>query len=103
MLVSLEIDLPDIKPENLTKVRGVDVGQRYIGVSAGIDNSSQFFSGKEIRHKANRYDKARKSLQRKGTRSAKRRLIVLSGRERRFIADINHQISKKIAQPSTLV
>ncbi len=103
LLVSLEIDLPDIKPENITKVKGVDVGQRYLAVTAGIDGSSQFFSGKEIKHKANRYHKARKSLQYKGTRSAKRRLIKLSGRERRFIADINHQISKKIAQPLNLI
>jgi Uma2 family endonuclease len=29
-------------------------------------------------------------LQRKGTRSATRRLVALSGRERRFIADTNH-------------
>ncbi len=103
LLVSLEIDLPDIKPETINNVKGVDVGQRYLAVSAGIDNSSQFFSGKQIRDKANRYYKARKSLQHKGTRSAKRRLVALSGRERRFIADINHQISKKIAQPNSLI
>ncbi len=103
LLVSLEIDLPEIKPETINNVKGVDVGQRYLAVSAGIDNSSQFFSGKQIRDKANRYYKARKSLQHKGTRSAKRRLVALSGRERRFIADINHQISKKIAQPHSLI
>ncbi|MDJ0615673.1 MAG: transposase [Calothrix sp. MO_192.B10] len=103
LLVSLEIELPQIAPETVTKVYGVDVGQRYLAVNAGIDSSSQFFSGKEIRHKANRYYKARKSLQRKGTRSAKRRLVALSGRERRFIADINHQISKKITQPNSLI
>ncbi|MEG3940397.1 transposase, partial [Microcoleus sp. S36b_A3] len=41
--------------------------------------------------------------QRKDTRSAKRRLIALSGRERRFIADVNHQVSKDIAKPNTLI
>ncbi len=103
LLVSLEIELPEIKPETINKVKGIDVGQRYLAVNAGIDNSSQFFSGKQIRHKANRYYKTRKSLQHKGTRSAKRKLITLSGRERRFIADINHQISKEIAQPNSLI
>ncbi|MGK7959707.1 RNA-guided endonuclease InsQ/TnpB family protein [Crocosphaera sp.] len=103
LLVSLEIELPEIKPETINKVKGVDVGQRYLAVSAGIDNSSQFFSGQQIRHKANRYYKARKSLQHKGTRSAKRRLITLSSRERRFIADINHQISKEIAQSDSFI
>jgi IS605 OrfB family transposase len=43
------------------------------------------------------------TLQRKDTRSAKRRLIALSGKERRFIADVNHLISKDIAKPNTLI
>lgn len=103
LMVSLEIDLPDINHKSIMNIKGVDVGQRYLAVNAGIDNSTNFFSGKEIRHKANRYQKARKSLQQKGTQSAKRRLIALSGRERRFIADVNHQISKKIVQPNSLI
>lgn len=103
LLVSLEIELPGINPETLKQVQGIDVGQRYLAVSAGMDNSTQFFSGKVIRHKANRYPRARKTLQRKGTRSAKRRLVALSGRERRFIANVNHTISKGIAQPNRLI
>lgn len=54
-------------------------------------------------HKANRYHKVRKSLQAKGTRSSKRKLIFSSGRESRFKADKNHRIAKKIATPSTLI
>jgi len=103
LLVSIEVDIPDIKPENIFQVRGIDVGRRFLSVDAGIDNSCKFYSGKEIKHKASKYYQARKRLQRKGTRGAKRRLIALSGRERRFIADINHQISKKIAQPNRLI
>jgi putative transposase len=103
LLVSLELDVPDLHPEQINQVVGVDVGERYLAVKVGLNNGSQFFSGKEIRHKANRYHKARKSLQQKGTRSAKRRLVALSGRERRFTADVNHRISKEIAQPHTLI
>lgn len=103
LMVSLEIDVPEINPDTISQVAGVDVGQRYLAVKAGIDNSTEFFSGKEIRHKANCYQRARKSLQQKGTQSAQRRLIALSGRERRFIADVNHQISKQIAQPNSLI
>lgn len=43
-----------------------------------------------------------KYKERKGTRSATRRLKLVSGRERRFTADINHQISKQIVAPNTL-
>ena len=103
LMVSLEIETLEIDPTKISRVSGVDVGQRYLAVETDLQNKSKFYSGKSARHKANRYHKARQTLQRKGTRSAKRRLIALSGRERRFIADVNHQISKEIAKPNSLI
>jgi IS605 OrfB family transposase len=103
LLVSMEVELPDLAPADINRVVGVDVGQRYIAVAADTRNKSSFFSGALVRHKASRYLKARKSLQRKGTRSATRRLVALSGRERRFIADTNHAIAKQVVTPSTLI
>ena len=103
LLVSLNLEVSEIKPEDIRQVKGIDVGQRYLAVETNISNQTKFFSGKQVRHKANRYHKARKTLQQKGTRSAKRRLISLSGRERRFTADVNHLISKKIVSPNTLI
>lgn len=102
LLVSLEIELPELQPSDLKKVVGVDVGRRFLAVVTDTNNKTQFYSGKEIVHKANKYQRARKTLQQKGTRSATRRLITISGRERRFIADINHQISKQILIQNTL-
>ena len=103
LLVSLNLEVLEIKPEDIKKIKGVDVGQRYLAVATNTSNQTQFFSGKQVKHKANKYHKARKSLQQKGTRSAKKRLISLSGRERRFTADVNHSISKKIVSPHTLI
>ncbi len=103
LLVSMEIGVPDLTPTDINRVMGVDVGQRYIAVAADTQNKSRFFSGKKVRHKASRYLRARKSLQRKGTRSATRRLVALSRRERRFIADTNHCIAKQVVTPSTLI
>ncbi|MEG3964600.1 MULTISPECIES: RNA-guided endonuclease InsQ/TnpB family protein [unclassified Microcoleus] len=103
LMVSIEVETPEISPLKITRVSGVDVGMRYLAVETDLQNKSKFYSGKEVRHKANRYHKARMTLQRKDTRSAKRRLIALSGRERRFIADVNHQVSKDIAKPNTLI
>ena len=37
-------------------------------------------------------------MQAKQTRSAKRRLRLLSGREARFATDVNHQVSKRIVE-----
>jgi IS605 OrfB family transposase len=103
LLVSMEVEVPELTPTDINRVMGVDVGQRYIAVAADTRNKTQFFSGKMVRHKAARYVKARKSLQRKGTRSATRRLVALSGRERRFIADTNHCIANQVVTPSTLI
>lgn len=103
LMVAVEVETPELDPRKITRVAGVDVGMRYLAVETDLKNKSVFYSGSEARHKANRYHKARQTLQRKGTRSAKRRLIALSGRERRFIADVNHQVSKDIAKPNTLI
>ena len=103
LMVSIEVETPIVDPLKITRVSGVDVGMRYLAVETDLQNKSKLYSGSEARHKANRYHKARQTLQRKDTRSAKRRLIALSGRERRFIADVNHQISKEIAKPNSLI
>lgn len=102
LLVSLELKLPELQSTDLKRVVGVDVGRRFLAVTTDANHKTQFFSGKEIIHKANRYQRARKTLQQKGTRSATRRLKLLSGRERRFIADTNYQISHQIVTPNTL-
>ena len=44
-----------------------------------------------------KYAHLRKELQAKGTRSAKRKLRSLAGRERRFMLHFNHSLAKKIA------
>jgi IS605 OrfB family transposase len=103
LLVSLSLEVPELKPEDIKQIKGVDVGQRYLAVTTDTNNQTQFFSGKQIRHRADRYHKARKTLQLKGTRSAKKRLISLSGRERRFTAAVNHAISKQIVASNTLI
>jgi putative transposase len=103
LLVSLELELSDIEPTDIKQIKGVDLGQRYLAVSCDTANRTQFFKGKEVLHKAQRYHKARKALQSKGTRSAKRRLILLSGRERRHKLDVNHRIAKQIVSPNTLI
>jgi IS605 OrfB family transposase len=98
LLVSLEIEVADPTPETHTQVVGVDVGMRYLAVSSTTKGVSTFHSGKRVRAKANHYARQRKRLQKKGTRSAKRRLVAISGRERRLKQDANHVVSKRIVQ-----
>ena len=96
LLVSLEIEVADPTPETHTEVVGVDVGIRYLAVTSNTKGASTFHSGKRMVPKANHYARLRKRLQQKGTRSATRRLVVISGRERRLKQDANHVVSKRI-------
>src|SRR5712692_3477452 len=98
LLISLEIEVADPTPETHTKVVGVDVGQRYLAVTATIRDEAAFYSGKQARAKADHYARLQKRLQKKGTRSATRRKIAMSGRERRLKLQTNHSIAKSIVQ-----
>lgn len=105
LLVTLEIEAADPTPETHQQVVGVDVGQRYLAVTARLDHGASFYSGKHVRAKADHYTRLRKRLQQKGTRSATRRLIGIAGRERRLKQAANHQISRQIVDqhPSSLI
>ena len=46
--------------------------------------------------KRERFQNTRSELQSKGTKSAKRRLKAISGRENRWMTDVNHQLSKTL-------
>ena len=105
LLVSLELEVADPTPEQHRSVVGVDVGVRYLAVTATTQGEQAFYSGKNIVPKANHYARLRKRLQKKGTRSATRRLGVISGRERRLKQDANHVVSKRIVteHPHSLI
>ncbi len=96
LLVSLEIEVADPTPETHKDVVGIDVGQRYLAVSTDTSNHTTFYSGKAVRAKADHYARLTKRLQKKGTRSARRRLVAISGRERRLKQAVNHAISHRI-------
>jgi putative transposase len=105
LLVTLSIEVADPTPQSHTQVVGVDVGIRYLAVTSTTKGKSTFHSGKRVRAKANHYARLRKRLQRKGTRSATRRMVALAHRERRLKADANHVVSKGIVNkhPHSLI
>ena len=105
LLVSLEIEVADPTAEQQTGVAGIDVGVRYLAVTTNTKGEQSFYSGKRMVAKANHYARLRKRLQKKGTRSATRRLVAISKRERRLKQDANHVISKRIVSqhPQSLI
>lgn len=90
---------PDAPVMQTDGVIGVDRGRRDIAVSS----DGEAFSGKQVTAVRDRYARTRTMIQTtvsKGTRSSRRRgravLARLSGRERRFQAQGNHTLSRRI-------
>jgi putative transposase len=75
------------------QTQGIDRGLYHVAVTS----DGQFHSNAKVRSVQRRYLYSRRTLQAKGTRSAKRRLKALSGREKRFSKDVNHVVSKHLA------
>jgi len=72
-----------------------------LGIDCGIvklatDSDGESFSGEKVEQVRNRFHNQRAQLQSKGTRSAKRKLKRISGRQSNFQKDTNHVISKAI-------
>jgi putative transposase len=88
--ISLTVPVPEVaEPAGSL---GVDLGVNRVAVTS----NKKFHSAKEIHHKKACYKRTRKHLQANGSKSAKRALVRVSGREKRFVSDANHCISKQI-------
>jgi hypothetical protein len=55
LLVRLAIVTPDPTPDALSEVIGIDLGQRYLAALTTEDDHTQFYSGKQVRAKADHY------------------------------------------------
>ena len=85
-------DVEEATPYAVDDIMGVDLGIANIAV----DSYGTFHTGNHVKSVRYRHKRLRKKLQTKGTKSAKRRLKQLSGKEKRFANDVNHCISKAI-------
>ncbi|RLC82445.1 MAG: transposase [Chloroflexi bacterium] len=96
--LSCEKEIEELDITKVSNFMGVDVGMNYLAVATTTDKKNRFFRGGDIKNVRNIYEKQRERLQKKGTRSAKRVLKRLSGREKRLIRDINHVVSKEVVE-----
>ena len=74
---------------------------QVLGIDRGIVNiavcsNNIFFNSAQIKNVRSKYAYLRSKLQSVGTQSARRKLKRLSGREKRFVTDVNHLVSKGI-------
>jgi IS605 OrfB family transposase len=78
-----------------------DEPRGYLGVDLGIvnlatDSDGTTYTGEQVERTRARYAWRRRALQPIKTKSAKRHLKRLAGKQRRFQKDTNHRISKRL-------
>lgn len=92
--INICVDLPTNPTGKTPKVIGVDLGRRDIATTSNGDS----WSGKQIQNTRDQYSRVRANVQSKRTRSSRKLLRRLSGREQRFQKWLNHNISKQLVE-----
>jgi IS605 OrfB family transposase len=87
--VVVTVPTPQVAP--IPEVMGVDLGL----VHPAATSTNKFLGAKRWRAVEDRFFKLRRALQKKGTKSAKRHLRRLKGRQVRFRKDCDHVLSKR--------
>lgn len=90
----LVVDTPDDACGPGDDFLGVDLGL----VNLAVDSDGNIYSGEAVERNRRIYAHRRRNLQRKGTRSAHRKLRKIAGRQAHFQSDTNHRISKALVQ-----
>lgn len=98
MHISVTKKTDAIQREDARHVVGIDRGLRFLATVYDDKQKTQFFNGRQIIAKRDKFDAVRAELQAKGTKSAKRVLRRISGRENRWMSDVNHCISKALVR-----
>jgi IS605 OrfB family transposase len=92
----LHVQLIDGAPEPIEAegALGVDLGVKNLATT----DDGETFSGGHVEKVRRKYQRLRKSCQRRGTKSAKRKLHRARIRESAFRRDTNHVISKRLVE-----
>jgi len=92
LMVACDVETP--MPIDVEGVLGIDLG--IVNIVADSDGRS--FSGAFIEDNRCKFAHRRRNLQRNGSKSAKRKLKKISGKQARFQKQTNHTISKAIVK-----
>ena len=94
--IAMQKDVKEFSRDSVRHVVGIDRGLRQIITTYDDDGRTHFRPGRQEARRRRHFFELRKHLQKKNTRSSKRRIRLLGQRENRWMADINHQISKAL-------
>ena len=105
LYISATKEYPEFEKEKVQHVVGIDRGLRFLLNTFDEKGKTHFVNGKDILAKRRHFKKLRQSLQKKNTKSAKRRIREIGQRENRWMTDVNHRLSKALVDyygPNTL-
>lgn len=85
-------------PYSINKIVGIDLGINFIATCYDSYGKTTFFNGRHVKAKRGNYQILRKQLQKRGTKSAKRKIKSIGSRENRWMNDINHSITKALVE-----
>lgn len=85
-------DVPEPPVAEVSAFLGVDLGIANIAT----DSDGEQHTGEAVERHRKRHTTVRKTFQRRGTKSAKRRLKKLAGKQARYQKQENHRISKAV-------
>jgi len=89
---NLVLDLPNTPIKKDGKIIAIDVGENNLATTS----NGTIHGGEKLRHERDGFLARRAKLQSNGSRSAKRCLKRISGKERKHVKETNHIVSKKI-------
>lgn len=94
--LNLTIDTPEVEISTNGNTMGIDIGLTKFATCCTNDRKTLVINGGSIKDKRIKFLNLRKRLQHKGTLSAKRLLKKLSGRENRWMRNVNFCTVKTI-------
>ena len=96
--LNLTIELPDQDLQDHGNTMGIDLGLSKLATCCTNTGKTLIIRGGFVKNKRNQFLNLRKRLQHKGTISSKRLLKKLSGKENRWMRDVNFCAVKSIIQ-----
>ena len=94
--ISATKEVEEFDKTETTNVIGIDRGIRQLMTTYDTKGKTEFYSGKTVAQKRNHYKDLRTSLQKRNTKSSKRRIRKLESRENRWMNDVNHCLSRTL-------
>jgi putative transposase len=91
---NLVIELPAVTAQKGNSVLGVDIGENNLAATS----TGKLWGGGLLINQRDRFLAHRRRLQSNGSESAKQRLCKVSGKERRHVQHVNHEVSKAIVK-----